>query len=120
MSSSYAAAISALSSDSSVEPPAKTQTSPETTGVFCPSSKSIPKPPGGRTPSQELLRCLEEQQEDPADYGIGEHRHGNLKYSCLKTTWTEKTSILAGLDCWVNLERVALCALNRKMFSWTL
>lgn len=83
MSSSYAAAISALSSDSSVEPPAKTQTSPETTGVFCPSSQFVPKPPGGRTASQELLGCLEEQQEDPADYGIGEHRHGNLKYTRL-------------------------------------
>lgn len=83
MSSSYAAAISALSSDSSVQPPAETQTSPETTGVSCPSSKSVPKPPGARTPSQELLGCLEEQQEDPADYGIGEHRHGNLKDSRL-------------------------------------
>lgn len=72
MSSSYAAAITALSSGSSLNPPAKPQTSPDTAGgpaAFCPSSKSVHNPR-----SHEPMGCFEEQQENPADYGIGEQR----------------------------------------------
>lgn len=77
MSSSYAAAISALSSDSSLNPPAEPQTSPDPTGrpaAFRPSSKSFHTPPAAHTRSHEPLGCFEEQQENPADYGIGEQR----------------------------------------------
>lgn len=69
MSSSYAAAISALSSDSSSDRPDGPQTAPDRTGgpaAVCPSSGPVHnrphEPPGG----------FEEQQENPADYGIGE------------------------------------------------
>lgn len=57
MSSSYATAISALSSDGPVNPPAK----------------PVHEPPQAHARSLEPLGSFEEQQENPADYGVGEH-----------------------------------------------
>ncbi|TNM88392.1 hypothetical protein fugu_004646 [Takifugu bimaculatus] len=71
MSSSYAAAISVLTSDGSLSPPPRPQTSPDTTrrtAAFCPSGKSVRKPPVAATRSHEPF---DEQQENPEDYGIG-------------------------------------------------
>eukprot|EP00066_Takifugu_rubripes_P007917 XP_003973769.2 PREDICTED: SRSF protein kinase 2-like [Takifugu rubripes] len=71
MSSSYAAAISVLTSDDSLSPPPRPQMSPDTTrrtAAFCPSGKSVRKPPVAATRSHEPF---DEQQENPEDYGIG-------------------------------------------------
>lgn len=88
MSSSYAAAISALSSGGSSTPPAGPQTSPDRTGrpaAFRPSSKSFHTPPAAHPRSHEPLGCFEEQQENPADYGIGEqHMHENAIVATLR------------------------------------
>lgn len=78
MSSSYAAAISALITTSSLNPPIKPirKPSPDRTE----SPKTSPRPsnpthglPAAQTQQQpsEPLRSYEEQQENPADYGIG-------------------------------------------------
>lgn len=93
MSSSYAAAISALSS---VEP----QTSPDTTGrpaAFRPSGKSALDPPAAQTRSHEPLGCFEEQQENPADYGIGEQLLETRKPSGVSKahfSWTSRLQVV--------------------------
>ncbi|XP_045931334.1 SRSF protein kinase 3-like [Micropterus dolomieu] len=78
MSSSYAAAISALHSASSSNPAVKPSphTSPDTAASPKPSSpcsKPAHCPPAVQTHphSPELLGTYDEQQENPADYGIG-------------------------------------------------
>lgn len=79
MSSSYATAISVLTSDGSLRPPTRPQTSPDMTRrttAFCPSGNSGRKPPVAQTRFHE---SFDEQQENPADYGIGEqHLHQDL------------------------------------------
>ncbi|XP_008291703.1 SRSF protein kinase 3-like [Stegastes partitus] len=74
MSSSYAAAILALLPTSSSDPPAKpdSQPTPDTTGSPKPS-KQLHCPPAvqNHTQSPEPLVSYDEQQENPADYGIG-------------------------------------------------
>lgn len=67
--------MSALRSDSPLKPPARPQASPEPPGrppAFWPSSSSVHKPPGPQTRCHEPLGGPEEQQENPADYGVGE------------------------------------------------
>ncbi|GLD72326.1 SRSF protein kinase 3-like protein [Lates japonicus] len=78
MSSSYAAAISALLTASSSNSPVKPSphSSPGTTGSPKPSpqpNKPPPAPPAVQIHphSPEHLGSYEEQQENPADYGIG-------------------------------------------------
>ncbi|TKS71136.1 SRSF protein kinase 3 [Collichthys lucidus] len=82
MSSSYAAAISALLSASSPNPPVKTspEPSPDTAGSPRPSpvpSKAVHSTPAAQIHphSTEPLGFYEEQQENPADYGIGGYYH---------------------------------------------
>lgn len=74
MSSSYAAAISALLSSSSPYPPIKR--SPERSSESESASKSDkgPRPPrASQNPPQlpEPLGSYDEQQENPADYNVG-------------------------------------------------
>lgn len=77
MSSSYAAAISALISTGSLDPPIKpSRPAPRTAGG--PKPASSPLTPSHRPPavevhpqSPELLASYDEHQENPADYGIG-------------------------------------------------
>lgn len=78
MSSSYAAAISALISTNSLNPPLKPI--PKPSPVRTQSPKTSPRPsnpahglPAAQTQQQppEPLGSYEEQQENPADYGIG-------------------------------------------------
>lgn len=74
MSSSYAAAMSALLSSSSSNPPEKPspQPSPVTSGSPKPSEHPNTLPAvQNRSHSPELQGSYEEQQENPADYGIG-------------------------------------------------
>uniref|UniRef100_A0A8C4IRC0 non-specific serine/threonine protein kinase n=1 Tax=Dicentrarchus labrax TaxID=13489 RepID=A0A8C4IRC0_DICLA len=82
MSSSYAAAISALLSASSPNQPVKPSPhpSPDAAGSPKPSplpSKSALCPPAAQIPphSPEPLGSYDEQQENPADYGIGGYYH---------------------------------------------
>ncbi|XP_028260694.1 SRSF protein kinase 2-like isoform X2 [Parambassis ranga] len=72
MSSSYAAAISALLTTSSLNPPIK----PRPQITQCPKRSPKPSsqphcPPPVNNPSPEPLGSYDEQQENPADYGIG-------------------------------------------------
>lgn len=85
MSSSYAAAISALLSASSPNPPVKTSPEPfpDTAGSPRPSpvpSKAVHSTPAAQIHphSTEPLGSYEEQQENPADYDIG-RQHPNTK-----------------------------------------
>ncbi|XP_035517716.1 SRSF protein kinase 3-like [Morone saxatilis] len=82
MSSSYAAAISALLSASSQNQPVKPSPhpSPDAAGSPKPSplpSKSALCPPAAQIQphSPEPLGSYDEQQENPADYGIGGYYH---------------------------------------------
>lgn len=86
MSSSYAAAISVLTSDGSFSPPPRPQTSPDTTSTrrtaaFCPYGKSARNSPVAQTRSHEPF---DEQQENPEDYGIGEQHLQEEKTSLWK------------------------------------
>ncbi|XP_017286061.1 SRSF protein kinase 3 isoform X2 [Kryptolebias marmoratus] len=74
MSSSYAAAISALITSSSLNPPIKPR--PKSSSKPAPSPKSDKEPHHPRASqnlpqSPEPLGSYDEQQEDPADYNIG-------------------------------------------------
>uniref|UniRef100_A0AAQ5XAM6 non-specific serine/threonine protein kinase n=1 Tax=Amphiprion ocellaris TaxID=80972 RepID=A0AAQ5XAM6_AMPOC len=74
MSSSYAAAISALLSTSSSDPPTKPdpQPAPDTTGSPKPNKQPhCPPAVQNHTQPPEPLQSYDEQQENPADYGIG-------------------------------------------------
>ncbi|XP_040890582.1 SRSF protein kinase 2-like isoform X2 [Toxotes jaculatrix] len=78
MSSSYAAAISALLSTSSSSSPAKPSPQPSPDTVVSPKPSPQPNGPPHCSPaakihpqSPEPLGSYEEQQENPADYGIG-------------------------------------------------
>lgn len=78
MSSSYAAAISALLSTSSPNPSSKTSPhrTPDTAGSTKPDPSPITTshhPPAAEKQPQapEPLESYDEQQENPADYGIG-------------------------------------------------
>lgn len=85
MSSSYTAAISALISASSLNPPIKPRPHPspdtaESPKTFPLHSKAALCPPAAQTHprSPEPLGSYDEQQENPADYGIGrQHRTPN-------------------------------------------
>ncbi len=81
MSSSYAAAISALLTASALNPPIKPSPhpSPDTARdrkPLPPSSKSALCPPAAQihSPPPDPLGSYEEQQENPADYCIGRQR----------------------------------------------
>ncbi|KAM9362081.1 SRSF protein kinase 3-like [Symphorus nematophorus] len=77
MSSSYAAAISALLTASTLNPPDKPSPHPspdaaESCKAPPPPSKAAPCPPAAGTHRHpEPLGSYDEQQENPADYGIG-------------------------------------------------
>ncbi|XP_073324712.1 SRSF protein kinase 3-like [Pagrus major] len=82
MSSSYAAAISALLTTNSLNPPIKPSPhpSPDTVGRPKPSplpSKAAHCPPAAQKHprSPEPLGFYDEQQENPEDYGIGGYYH---------------------------------------------
>uniref|UniRef100_A0A7N8WXT8 non-specific serine/threonine protein kinase n=1 Tax=Mastacembelus armatus TaxID=205130 RepID=A0A7N8WXT8_9TELE len=78
MSSSYAAAISALLSASSSNPPIKASPHPSPDTAHSPKPCPTPSKPAHCPPavqihphSPEPLGSYEEQEENPADYGIG-------------------------------------------------
>lgn len=89
MASSYAAAISALITTSTLNPPIKPSRPPSRPPAHgsirpsCPDSPRTPKtspPPDKPAELQHPtgpLRSYEEQQENPADYGIG-RQHQSL------------------------------------------
>ncbi|XP_036957440.1 SRSF protein kinase 2-like isoform X3 [Acanthopagrus latus] len=82
MSSSYAAAISALITSNSLNPPIKPRTNPSP-GISVrpkpspPPSKAAHCPPAAQTHprSPEPLAAYDEQQENPEDYDIGGYYH---------------------------------------------
>lgn len=78
MSSSYAAAISALLSTNSPNPPIKPSPHPAPDTAGGPKPAPSPITPSHRPPAVEIhpqspepLGSYDEQQENPADYGIG-------------------------------------------------
>lgn len=78
MSSSYAAAISALISTSSLNPPIRPIPKPSPDRTASPKTSARPSNPTHGLPaaqtqqqSSEPLASYEEQQENPADYNIG-------------------------------------------------
>lgn len=85
MSSSYAAAISALLSTSSPNPSSKPRPHPTQDKVGSPKPAPSPIAPSHHPPAAEKqpqepepLESYDEQQENPADYGIG-RQHSNTK-----------------------------------------
>lgn len=79
MSSSYAAAISALLTASSSDPPAKP--SPHHSPAGSPKPSPSPPAPSLQKHLPEPLGTYDEQQENPADYGIGrQHRINKLQH----------------------------------------
>lgn len=86
MSSSYAAAISALITTNSLNPPIKPRTYPSPGTSWRPKPSPPPSkvahcPPAAQTNprSPEPLGAYDEQQENPDDYDIGRLQHDNTK-----------------------------------------